>query len=229
MANEDLEKTIKSLQKEIEGCKHEIERLHAVTEIQNLMSEYEYLHTANRHRDVMELYAKDPDTTIYMGELGYWKGADAPQRAWSLLERFGGGKPPVGVMAIHPLVTPFIVVAGDGKTAKGVWLNNGFVAAPDRQTGEQRAMWEWGIYGVDFIKEDGKWKFWHFHMYRLFRTGWDKGLKDWDPDEEVMKVPDDIKPDGPGVDDYPYRPDEVLVLKPDLPKPYQTWADTFSY
>lgn len=222
MTTEDLEKLIKAQQLEIE-------RLQAVTEIQNLMSEYEYLHTANRHRDVMELYAKDPDTTIYMGELGYWKGADAPQRAWSLLDRLGGGKPPVGVMAIHPLVTPFIVVAGDGKTAKGVWLNNGFVVAPDRQTGEQRAMWEWGIYGVDFIKEDGKWKFWHFHMYRLFRTGWDKGLKDWDPDEEVMKVPDDIKPDGPGVDDYPYRPDKALVLKPDLPKPYQTWADTFSY
>ncbi len=222
MATEDLEKVIKAQQLEIE-------RLQAVTEIQNLMSEYEYLHTANRHQDVMKLYAKDPDTTVYMGELGYWKGADAPQRAWSLLERLGGGKPPAGMMAIHPVVSPIIVVAGDGKTAKGVWLSNGFVAGVDQETGEQRAMWEWGTYGVDFIKEDGKWKFWHFHIYRLFQTGWDKGLKDWDPDREVMKVPDDIKPDGPGVDDYPYRKDQVFVLKPDLPKPYQTWADTFSY
>ena len=222
MATEDLEKIIKAQQLEIE-------RLQAVVEIQNLMSEYEYLHTANRHKDVMKLYAKDPDTRVYMGELGYWKGADAPQRAWQLLEKLGGGKPPVGMMAIHPVVSPIIVVAGDGKTAKGVWLTNGFVAGVNQETGEQRAMWEWGTYGVDFIKEDGQWKFWHFHIYRLFQTGWDKGLKDWDPDREVMKVPDDIKPDGPGVDDYPYRKDQVFVLKPDLPKPYQTWADTFSY
>ncbi len=222
MATEDSEKVIKAQQLEIE-------RLQAVVEIQNLMSEYEYLHTANRHRDVMGLYAKDPDTTVYMGELGYWKGPDAPQRAWQLLERLGGGEPPAGMMAIHPVVSPIIVVAGDGKTAKGVWLTNGFVAGVNQETGEQRAMWEWGTYGVDFIKENGKWKFWHFHIYRLFQTGWDKGLKDWDPDREVMKVPDDIKPDGPGVDDYPYRKDRVFVLKPDLPKPYQTWADTFSY
>ena len=99
MVNEGLEQAIKAQQLEIE-------RLQAVVEIQNLMSEYEYLHTANRHKDVMKLYAKDPDTTIYMGELGYWKGADAPQRAWSLLERLGGGKPPIGMMAIHPVVSP---------------------------------------------------------------------------------------------------------------------------
>jgi len=230
MAAEGLEKTVKSMQEEIKGCKHEIERLQAVVEIQNMMSAYCYLHAANRHKDVMKLYAKkSPDARIYMGELGYWEGYDAAERAWSLLDRMGGGKPPPGMMALHPMVSPIVVVAGDGKTAKGVWLTNGFVAGKDRETGEMRATWEWGTYGIDFIKEDGKWKFWHFHIYRLFRTGWDKGLKDWNPDAEVMKVPDEIKPDGPGVDDYPYRPDKVFILKPDLPESYQTWKDTFSY
>ena len=62
-----------------------------------------------------------------------------------------------------------IEVAGDGKTAKGVWIGIGFVARTDAQTGEAQCFWEWGKYGVDFIKEDGVWKFWHFHIYRIFR------------------------------------------------------------
>jgi hypothetical protein len=226
---ETLEKTVKGLQQEIGKCQHEIGRLQAVVEIQNMMSAYCYLHAANRHKEVMKMYAKkSPDSRIYMGELGYWEGYDAAERAWSLLDRLGGGKPAPGMMALHPMVSPMVVVAGDGKTAKGMWLTTGFVAHKDK-AGVLGATWEWGTYGIDFIKEDGQWKFWHFHIYRLFRTGWDKGLKDWNPDAEVMKVPDDIKPDGPGVDDYPYRPNEVFILKPDLPEPYEKWDKSLSY
>jgi hypothetical protein len=62
-----------------------------------------------------------------------------------------------------------IEVTGDGKTAKGVWIGIRFVARTDAQTGEAQCFWEWDTYGVDFIKKDGVWKFWHFHIYRIFR------------------------------------------------------------
>ena len=45
------------------------------------MSKYEYLHTANMHKEVSKLFAPRPDTRVYFGEVGYWEGPDAPDRA----------------------------------------------------------------------------------------------------------------------------------------------------
>ena len=48
----------RSIEKRIVRLEHEIERLHAVNEIQNLMSRYEYLHTAGLDEEKLELWAK---------------------------------------------------------------------------------------------------------------------------------------------------------------------------
>jgi hypothetical protein len=223
MAKESLEQKVKNMEETMKSFQREIERLQAVNEIQNLMSKYEYLHTANRHKDVMELYAKNaPGVRVYWGELGYWEGPDAPKRVWGILDRLSE-KARTGMMAIHPTTTPVIEVAADGKTAKGVWTGTGFVAR-NSETGEPQAMWEWDKYGVDFIKEDGKWKFWHLHIYRIFRSRWDKGFGSWDPDAAVsLEIPDEHKPDGPAVDDYPYRRDTLGQLAPVPPEPYDTF------
>jgi hypothetical protein len=220
MAKESIEETIKSL-------KHEIERLQAVNEIQNLMGTYEYLHTANLHKEVMELYAKKaPGVRVYWGEQGYWEGPDAPKRCWSNLERMGNDT--TGMMAIHPVTTPVIVVAGDGKTAKGVWIGTGFVASV--RDGKPGAMWEWDKYGVDFIKEDGKWKFWHFHIYRVIKANWDETwAQQFEKGPIVMNYPPELKPDKPGVDDNPYLPDTKQLLVPKPPEPYETWDPKMMY
>lgn len=228
MATDSLKKTIASMKKEIKTCKHEIERLHAVNEIQNLMSTYEYLHTANLHKDVAKLFARRHDTRVYFGELGYWEGPNAPNRAWSILERMGDT---TGMMAIHPITTPTIVVAGDGKTAKGVWIGTGFVASV--REGKPSCNWEWDKYGIDFIKENGSWKIWHHHIYRLVHgLNWDdKWADQFARPERVFPIPDDIPVDGfcPEGDDNPYRPYTKQMLVPAPPKPYETWDDTFMY
>ena len=45
-------------------------------------------------------------------------------------------------------------MAEDGKTAKGVWMSPGHEARV--LGGKLTAMWVWGTYGEDFIKEDGR-------------------------------------------------------------------------
>jgi hypothetical protein len=65
----------------------------------------------------------------------------------------------VGSEIMHTPTTPIIEVAEGGKTARGVWIGTGLVAMVDDKTGKPRCMWEWDRYGVDFIKEDDKWKF----------------------------------------------------------------------
>ena len=232
MATENLEQKIKNLEETIKSFQHEMERLRAVNEIQNLMSTYEYLHTANRHKEVMELYAKKaPVVTVCMQNMGVWKGKDAARKAWGPLDRLTE-KDRIGMMAIHPITTSVIEVARDGKTAKGVWIGTGFVATKNKETGKPQAMWEWDRYGVDFVKEDGKWKFWHFHVYRIFKVGWDdKWVDQFANIGSVggVPIPDDLKPDGPATDDYPYRPDTVVQLVPVPPEPYETWDKTFSF
>jgi len=219
-----MEQKVNNLEKTVKSFKHEIERLQAINEIQNLMSRYEYLHMTNRNPDVIELYAKKvSDVRVSIKEMGYWEGRDAAQRAWGINPGSEDGY--AGAMGIHPTTTPMIVIARDGKTAKGVWIGTGLVAGKDKDTGKPKCGWEWDRYGVDFIKEDGKWKFWHFHIYTLFSSGWD------DPWAEQFNqkvfdivIPDNLKPDGLPIDSYPYRPDMAVQLIPVPPEPYETWG-----
>ncbi len=66
-------------------------------------------------------------------------------------------------MMQHTLATPVIEVAKDGKTAKGVWMSPGHEARV--LGGRLTALWVWGTYGEDFIKEDGRWKIRNHHVY----------------------------------------------------------------
>jgi len=62
-----LEHKVKDLEGTIKSFKHEIERLQAVNEIQNLMSKYEYYHMTNMNNEVKEQYAKKaPDVKVLL-------------------------------------------------------------------------------------------------------------------------------------------------------------------
>jgi hypothetical protein len=65
---------------------------------------------------------------------------------------------------MHTQETPVIEVAGDGKTAKGLWYSIGQSVRGTVDSSGKTSVgtgWMWEKYGVDFIKEDGKWKIWH--------------------------------------------------------------------
>jgi hypothetical protein len=66
---------------------------------------------------------------------------------------------------IHTQEDPIIEIAGDGQTAKGMWYTIGLgVRAKVDKTGKTSTStsWMWEKYACDFIKENGKWKMWHF-------------------------------------------------------------------
>ena len=61
----------------------------------------------------------------------------------------------------HHASTPYIVLAGDGKTAKGMWYSIG-TECHGQEDGSVQAMWYLERICADFIKEsDGEWKIWH--------------------------------------------------------------------
>jgi hypothetical protein len=66
-----------------------------------------------------------------------------------------------GDLIAHHISTPCVVLAGDGKTAKGVWYSLG-VKSTGNPDGTCKAMWYPERVCADFVKEDsGEWKIWH--------------------------------------------------------------------
>lgn len=62
-----------------------------------------------------------PGVRVEISPLGRWEGLEGINRAMVKFHKFiGAGKP--GCLWAHNQTTPVIEVAGDGKTAKGVWM-----------------------------------------------------------------------------------------------------------
>jgi hypothetical protein len=113
-----------------------------------------------------------------------------------------------------------IVVAGDGKTAKGICECMG--SETHAISGKLQAYWTYGKRAFDFVKEDGEWKIWHHHVYGNWYTPYDKG---W--------VEESKFPDYPGLDKYPpNRPLTTIGIGgsgPLSPKPYETFDEKMAY
>lgn len=213
-----------------------IQVLEDVHEIANMMGRYIFLHEVERDYEFPDtMYAqKTPGVSFEVATSGVSVGLDHIRQQLSHMPGVEN-KPKVsrkGALFVHPLTTPVIEIAGDGKTAKGVWMAPGFENAsldPEKPAG--------GIvytkYGVDFVKEDGKWKIWHYHVYRVFMTPWNTPYTDeWEKnvrDKSGRKFGGDSKPDFPTTADNPYSTETSRELVPAPPEPYETFSETFSY
>lgn len=233
MAAKSMEKRLENLERENKELVQEIERLQAVNEIQNLISRYQYLHTAECHQEILELWAKKaPDVRAeYSG--GVYEGYEGIRRFFVGVHTEGGEKASIGRFGVLPTTTPCIEVAKDGKTAKGLWIVTGFelhagARFPDNKPKARHA---YGKYGIDFIKEDGKWKFWHLHFFPYIHAFWDENPHDEfeRPDDEVQGgAPDHLKPDRPPTYTWRYSQTGKTENIPPPPEPYATWDERTS-
>jgi hypothetical protein len=181
------------------------------------------------HKKLMELYkaGKLPEgTTLYDWQAGLASASTGAAPS--------GGAPPGGssgaavtlpsmgassMPPIHPISTPNIIVAGDGKTAKATFTSFGY----------ERGGWCYGKYANAYIKIDGKWYLWHEKWLRGFSTNYYKS-----PEEQTVKqifewVKDFDENGLPKVDKnltykylwYPGKKDGMTIT---APQPYETWT-----
>ena len=205
-----------------------IERLEAVHEIQNLMGRYSYYHTANMHGETVELWAKNtPGVRADIPSFGLYKGIEGIRKLYIGAHNVLGEEARVGEMHMHTLTTPVIEVAGDGKTARGVWISPGHET--NSHSGKPQAFWAWLKYGADFVKEDGKWKFWHLRVFGIFFTPYEKSWVHVSNAEGELILPDELKPDKKTTYWTNYSPEGKAVLAPAPPEPYETWDESMSY
>ncbi len=220
------------------SLKQEVERLSAAREIENLVNRYEYKLSAGQIDDVPEMFAlKTPGVRVEIVFWGVWEGAEGIMRCYDgwhrhvmLADRKSGMVP--GSMNLSPNCTPVIEVAEDGKTAKGLWFCPGLGTLPKSTDGKLQALWWWSKRAYDFIKEDGKWKIWHYHVYPVFCCPYDKSWVDvgaWDAWADAAPDADEFKPDKPTTYRWLYSETTPLEYVPPAPEPYRTFDETFSY
>ncbi|HUN88866.1 MAG TPA: nuclear transport factor 2 family protein [Terriglobales bacterium] len=225
-------------------------------EVENVFAQYMYLHNAFRDSEIIDLWAAKgtPGIRAQYSNNGVYTN-------WDSITYYHRDRPaPKGKLILHFLTTPMIEVAGDGKTAKGLWIAAGIESgltdpevakqAPDFMYGpelvEGKRVWQHTVYlkyGIDFLKQDGRWKIWHFHCFECarspFHLGWipfaSKAQNDpfnydlmyFGEDGRPVFMP---KPDGPAtIFMNPYRTDTSQVLDAKPPVPYKTFSETFEY
>jgi hypothetical protein len=236
----------KSIEERIASLEHEIMRLQAVNEIQNLMGRYEAIHMGEYVQKTWELYARHtPNTWMDVADWGIFVGIDSIKRSWTQgtigvvgpvtpgdpgsskqpqgaqtgpppgAGQTGASNQPQGLgknLAEHPLTTPVIQVAKDGKTAKALWWSPGM----------ERGGWAYGKYAVDFVKEDGEWRIWHLKWFRIFITPFNQSYTE----SKDPVAAGDRKPDKPVRYHKPFNSDNWTgEPMPPAPKPYDTWTE----
>lgn len=221
--------------------------------IKNLMGKYANCVILNREQDIFDLFwSREADICLSFND-GAYVGADAVSGYYqacyernALVARLLRDRFPevlgqlsdeevygVGPFKVKPLACPVIEVAVDGKTAKGLWYCQG--AYNDVETCGPVAHWTWGYFAVDFMRTGTGWKIWH-----LSYTNDVDGIcgQSWGKPQQILPE----LPEFAALSDfhYPpysvvknlralYTPDRPHTNCPDIPEPYDTFADTFSY
>ena len=141
-------------------------------------------------------------------------------------------------MVIHLTTTPYVVIAKDGKTAKGIWYGPA-ICVEIGLDGEPVPTLMMEKDEADFIKEDGHWKIWHYQQWPEFMTVLDKSVVDGSnpgPGRTASLISTEQRPPMVPGQEMPrrmggaeqYSARRIAGWTPELPKPYDTWDDSLS-
>lgn len=220
------------LAEKLEKIQLELERQDAFRACLGLMAKYQIYHhpfTAMGKRNIFA--GSMPDVSLETGAMRQI-GIDSIMEGQKLFTT----APLNGEWWLHPVTTPMIEVAGDGKTARGLFFSLGPEANREIKDGQARGYWSCGKYTVDFIKENGEWKIWHIRWWRMFKTGFDKSWTEpvvvkapWSGNKVADKVlggsqvKRHLEPSKFTKTDY--NPDRPMACIPWFPEPYDTWHE----
>ena len=177
-----------------------------------------------REQELQDLWVTDPAyqaTASFGKNTGYYVGMDNI-RSYYVTKHAADLGDGVGTMNAHPISTGLVELAGDGKTAKGLWYSIGQDTYPNGDGTAKVA--------IDFVKEGDAWKIWHIVEAN-----------------DIVSEAGTAYGDGPVYLDYETDPVAVEFGTPTIPMithdatfnwwdnypapptPYDTWSDEISY
>lgn len=210
-------------------------RIRNIRAVENVMSKYAFMILYKRFYEAMKNYWTDQNPTlttndkkyegyeavrrflVETGEEDTRRGNDVMRKLYpaELGDRKESEMWGAGTNEVHTITTPVIELAEDEKTAKGMFYSLGSCTEIEEETGP-KAYWVWEKYAVDFVKEPDGWKIWHMVIMTDFKTP---------AGENWANV--NLAPTGSYYSAYTpaVAPQEGVPV----PKPYSTFAETFSY
>ncbi|MDR1573853.1 MAG: nuclear transport factor 2 family protein [Clostridiales Family XIII bacterium] len=235
---------------ELKALTTRIEKLEAVHSIQNLMGRLTYMYEGGEYELMLEQFARDtPGVTAEMAGFGQAPGLAGARKVvvdfWT--EQYKRHEAEMrrifpddanetgrnGVLDLQALSSPVTEVADDLQTAKGMWYAP--TVAAECHAGAERptAHCVWLKFAVDFVRENGEWKIWHYHILPAFNTAWDKSWVESSMEMEAVfaAVPPEARPKplGPVTAYHAYSVHEPPANDPRPPEAYGTFSETFSY
>lgn len=200
-------------------------RLRAARECENLAGRFAYFFTASQTNKLQALFADRSDLRIEM-PWGLYNGADAAARCFGqdMTDRDSDNAERInedvrGRLVMNDTTSGIVEVAGDGDTAKGLWMFPGVETYV--LEGKPQAFWNWSFLRIDFVFENGQWKIWHLTQAVCYNTAY---FENWSKHEPFIYVPKHCSADESAPRRYTYSADAVF---PDdelgIPVPYETW------
>jgi len=232
-----LEEMEQKLNAKIEEYDLEINRLKAVTEIQNCMGHYEAVHITpweiHKSHECFAMWREDVSVEVSNG--GIVHGPEDVKKYWESMVM----DDIKCVAFLHALATPVVQVAGNCKTAKVTWVSPGFECVPNGPDRKHMAAWAWDKYGMDFIKnpETNEWKIWHMKWFRLSRNDYHLDFVEFAKKEKEQResgAGPNVKPPNtgnalPSFFHSPLSLDEITHPFPMDPEPYETYDGDFRW
>ena len=251
-------KSIEERLRHLEKLEKRVQMLEDIHLIQNLMSKERYLDEATLFDERWQLLAqKTPGVTVEIGARGVFEGLENTRKTMVLHQEQGVQNHAQAMRKAYPdenfssdragwlqssvLGTPVIEIAGDGKTAKGLWVAYMIASTAAADSNKPPyGHWVWWKIGADFVKEDGVWKIWHLMLDPLCavfpKESWSEGVLNvppqppaggapWENKHKDLDGKDWVIPGKPCSDAYtPYRRDYVPQYHM-VPEPYETFYD----
>lgn len=147
---------------------------------ENIMGTFSYYYTAFRHKEILEMWAEREDS-CFRSPWGVYLGYEGVRRCFlnDLVDRddlnIERTESLRGQLNIYHLTSSVLQVAGDGQTARAVWVAPGLeTRVKDRAAKQAQAYWSWSRFAADFIMVDGEWKLWHLAQAPYFLCAYER-------------------------------------------------------
>ena len=212
--------TIEELEAEVKRLKEQVAE-NAWTkdyiEIWKLQSLYAHLYHIGEAYNVPSLFAqKTPGVNMEIEDSGVYEGIESITKFWNTVFSERRQRSP-GLLALHMTVNPVIEINKASTQARGVWHSHGFCSFVG--AGTYRQFLCLGKYDMEYVKEDGQWKFFKFAYRLTFMCPYEKGWVEEPVGASIAGNPD-IVPDKPTTYFMPYSRYRINIMQPPPPEPY---------
>lgn len=213
--------SLKELEEELKDLKRKVaENAWAkdYLEIWKLQSLYSHLYHIGKNSEIPSLFAqKTQGVKMEIEDSGVYEGLESVTYFWNKVFDVSRMHGTPGFLAIHMTVNPLIEINRDRSKAKGLWHSHGVCSFG--AGGEFKQFLALGKYDIEYVKEDGQWKFWNFAYRQAFMCPYEKGWVDEPVAASIAGNPAN-KPDKPVTYYMPYSRYRINVMQPSPPEPY---------